>query len=368
MKKTPLRWGILGAANIAHKNWKAIWNSKTGRVAAVASRDPERTRRFIRECQAAAPFNPPPIAFDTYDELLASNEIDAVYLPLPTGVRAQWVKRAAAAGKHIVCEKPCAANVAEFREMLEACRTHGVQFMDGVMFMHSVRLERIGQVLDDGKTIGPIRRVTSAFSFLGEKQFFASNIRARSDLEPFGCLGDLGWYCIRFALWAMKWKLPRHVTGQTLSQFKHKSSKAPVPIEFSAELFFEGGVTSSFYCSFLTQIEQWATISGKLGSLHVPDFVLPFSGREIGFTTAKPAHRVLACDFEMQPHRRTWTIKEASHSAPTAQESNLFRNFARQVQGGKLNRLWPDAALKTQIVMEACYVSALEEGRPVGIS
>ena len=64
-----------------------------------------------------------------------------VYIPLPTGIRKEWVLRAARAGKHVVCEKPCAVSVRDLVEMLEACRRHRVQFMDGVMFMHSRRLE-----------------------------------------------------------------------------------------------------------------------------------------------------------------------------------------------------------------------------------
>ena len=215
MDKPLLRWGILGAANIARKNWKAIWNSKNGRVAAVASRDLRRSRRFIKECQAQAPFRPAPRALGSYEELLAAPDVDAVYIPLPTGIRGHWVKRAAEAGKHVVCEKPCATSVAELAEMLDACRRNQVQFMDGVMFMHSRRLERIREVLDDGQTVGPIRRITSAFTFRADEEFFASNIRAQSELEPHGCLGDLGWYCIRFALWAMNWKLPQRVTGQS---------------------------------------------------------------------------------------------------------------------------------------------------------
>ena len=189
----PVRWGILGTANIAQKNWKAILNSGNGSVVAVASRDPKRSAEFIRLCQTEASFAHSPRALGSYDELLAASDIDAVYIPLPTGIRGDWVKRAAAAGKHVVCEKPCATSVAELNDMLAACRQHKVQFLDGVMFMHSRRLERMREVLDDGKTIGRTRRITSAFTFRAPAEFFASNIRARADLEPYGCLGDLGW-------------------------------------------------------------------------------------------------------------------------------------------------------------------------------
>src|SRR5882724_11334735 len=113
MGKSILRWGILGTAEIAKKNWKAIWNTKNGRVAAVASRDIERSHRFIEECQAEAGFETTPKALGSYEELLASKDIDAVYIPLPTAIRKPWVERAAEAGKHVVCEKPCAVSLAD---------------------------------------------------------------------------------------------------------------------------------------------------------------------------------------------------------------------------------------------------------------
>jgi predicted dehydrogenase len=367
MDKTKLRWGILGTANIARKNWKGIWNSGDGRVAAVASRSLDKSRQFIAECQAQAPFEPRPTALGSYEELIAAAEVDAVYIPLPTALRGQWVKRAAAAGKHVVCEKPCATSLAELSEMTEACRQNRVQFMDGVMFVHSRRLQRMREVLDDGHTIGRIRRITSAFTFYAPEDFFVSNIRARGELEPFGCLGDLGWYCIRFALWTMNLNLPERVTGQMLSNFKHQRSQNAVPTEFSAELFFDGGVTSSFYCSFVTDLEQWAIVSGDHGHLRLPDFVLPFTGKSIGFETGNAVFEVRGCDFEMQPGVRRFDVEEHSHSHPTAQESCLFRLFAEQVQSGKLNTLWPDMALKTQAVMQACLASSQSQGRAVKV-
>ena len=146
----PVRWGILSTAEIARKNWRAIHNSGNGLVVAVASRDVEKARAFIADCQREAPFTPAPAAFDSYDALLASKDVEAVYLPLPTGLRKEWVLRAAEAGKHVVCEKPCATSLANLREMIDACRKHGVQFMDGVMFVHSARLERASPQRADG--------------------------------------------------------------------------------------------------------------------------------------------------------------------------------------------------------------------------
>ena len=245
-----LRIGILSTAGIGRKNWKAIYHSGNCAVTAVASRDLERSRRFIAECQRENPFGIPPAALGSYEALLAAKNVDAVYVPLPTGLRQEWVLRAAAAGKHVICEKPCAVSAAGLQEMISACKQNRVQFMDGVMFMHSPRLARVRSVLDDGKSVGLVRRISSGFSFLGSGDFPQNNIRMDGRLEPAGCLGDLGWYCIRFALWTMNWQMPRRVEGRIHSRAGNKPSG--VPLEFSGELFFDDGISSGFYCSFLT--------------------------------------------------------------------------------------------------------------------
>lgn len=365
MSGSKLRWGILSTAQIGRKNWKAIRNSGNGIVVAVASRNVDRARRFISDCQSEAPMDVMPKAVGSYAELLASEDLDAVYIPLPTGLRKEWVLRAAAEGKHIVCEKPCAANANDLREMLETSRRHQVQFIDGVMFMHSTRLPHMRQVLDDSASVGEIKRITSSFTFCAPPEFFSDNIRAHGTLEPFGCLGDLGWYCIRFALWVMNWQLPRHATGRFLSEVTAPGSPSPVPTEFSGELLFDNGVSSGFYCSFRTANEQCATVSGSKGYLRVTDFVAPFFGSDLSFEVNNAAHSVSGCDFNMEAHWRQLRVPEYSNSHPTAQESNLFRNFTNQVRSGQLNALWPEMALKTQQVMETCFESARGGSREV---
>ncbi len=367
MTSNQLRWGILSTAQIARKNWKAIRNTGNATVVAVASRDLEKSRRFIAECQHEAPMDALPNALGSYEELLVAKEVDAIYFPLPTGLRKEWVIRAAEAGKHIVCEKPCATSLTELQEMLAACRRHRVQFMDGVMFMHSQRLPQMRAVFDDGASIGNVKRIASAFSFCAPKEFFTGNIRAHSALEPHGCLGDLGWYNIRFALWVMNWQWPRRVTGRILNETTAPNSPVPVPTEFSGELFFDHGASSSFYCSFLTENEQWATVSGTKGYLRLSDFVVPFFGCESAFEVNNAALQLNGCDFNMEAHWRRHAVPEHSNSHQNAQETNLFRNFSEQVRAGSVNESWPEMALQTQQVMEACLESARQESRPVNI-
>jgi predicted dehydrogenase len=337
---TKLRWGILGTARIARKNWKGILHSGNSVLTAVASRDAQRSRQFIDECQRENPFATAPTALGSYEELLSSPNIDAVYVPVPTGLRKEWVVRAAKAGKHVLCEKPCGATVDDVREMIEACRQTHVQFMDGVMFMHNPRLDRIREAMNNGASIGKIRRITSHFSFFTEDDFRQANIRADGAMEPLGCLGDLGWYCIRLALWAMNWQLPREVSGRILTQTSGDHSPRPVPFDFSGELLFENNVSSGFFCSFLTAYSNWASITGTHGYVRVPDFVLP-----------KSNHGALDMNGELIDNS----------PVDTAQETNMVRAFADRVLSGKLNEDWPEWALKTQIVTNACLDSALAE-------
>jgi predicted dehydrogenase len=362
MQKSICRWGILGTAEIARKNWQAIRNAPNCNLTAVASRDLEKCRRFISECQRHVSFDHPPRACGGYEELLASNDVDAVYIPLPTGIRKQWVIRAAELGKHVLVEKPVGVTSQDVREILAACRQNGVQFMDGVMFMHSRRLDNIRNILDDGQSIGPLKRITSQFTFGAGSDFFASNIRTSGLLEPLGCLGDLGWYNIRFTLWAMNWALPAKVTGRILAEHHRPDSPAAVPTEFSAELLYADGVTAGFYCSYLTEIQQWVNLGGAKGSLYVPDFVLPWYGAEVAFEVSNPIYNVTGCDFNMEEHTRRFAVREYSNSTDNSQETNMFRKFAELALSGQPDRYWGEMALKTQQVLDACLQSARSGG------
>jgi len=350
MKK--LRFGFLSTANISRKNWRSVHASGNAVVTAVASRDLGRARQYIKELQAEAPFETPPIAMGSYDELLASKDIDAVYIPLPTGLRKEWVLRAAAAGKHVLSEKPCGLKAADVQEMIAACKKNRVQFMDGVMFMHNPRLARLRTVLHDGKSLGQVKRFMSSFSFHLAESAYDTNIRLNRAFEPAGCLGDLGWYSIRFFLWAMDWKLPREVTGKILSQ-----TRDGVPTDFSAELVFDNHTSANFYCSFIAQSQNWVHVSGAKGSLVIPDFVHPLSDHEPGFELNQKEILVKCCQCPGKHNRSL---------APT-QFAKMIRNFSAQIRSGKLNTEWPESALKTQKVMDACHESA-KRGVPVQIT
>ena len=365
MTERKCRWGFLSTAEIGFKNWKAIWLSGNSTVAAVASRSPEKSQAFIDQCQRLVPFETVPRAMASYQELIDDPEIDAIYIPLPTGMRKEWVIKAANAGKHVVCEKPCAVNKQELDEMTQACAANNVQFMDGVMYMHTDRLESMRTTLDDNESIGQLRRIAVQFSFCAPEEFKQNNIRTDATLEPHGCLGDLGWYTIRFILWAMKYQMPHTVTGRVLTEHQRSADHVPVPMEFSGELLFDNGVSATFYNSFITEHQQWANISGSKGNLMVTDLVLPFHSNCLDYHISNPQFNVTGCDFNMEDRSRTVTTQEYSSGAESAGEARLFRRVAELALAGELDPKWPDYSLKTQHVLDKCFESSKLGAKPV---
>jgi predicted dehydrogenase len=265
----------------------------------------------------------------------------------------------AKSGKHILSEKPCATDAAELSITIDQCKKHGVQFMDGVMFRHSLRTDRIREYIRDPQHFGQLTRIASHFSFYGDDDFRSNDIRTKSNLERFGCLGDLGWYNILFTLCMVNFELPQRVSGNILSHHRDPSCDAAVPMSFSAELSFKDGVTASFYCSFESDLQQWASVGSTHGHVWLNDFVIPFSGRKPRFnafhTTTEGEHCVMA----MHEGKTEIEVNETSHGEVDSQETKLFRKFAAIVNSGQLDWSWAEASLKTQTVMDACFQAGL---------
>ena len=113
------RFGVLGTANIARKIANAISRSKNASLHAIASRSLDKARAWGAEFSV-------PVAFGSYEELLACPEVDAVYIPLPTSMHLEWSVKAANAGKHVLCEKPVCGNAADMRAIVDACKANKV--------------------------------------------------------------------------------------------------------------------------------------------------------------------------------------------------------------------------------------------------
>lgn len=360
------RWGVLGTATIARKFWRSVALAGNAHLQAVASRDLQRARRFVEDAQSRFPVQPGPVVLDDYARLIVDPEVDAVYIPLPTGLRPEWVIAAAAAGKHVLSEKPCASSLEELGRMLDACRKAEVQFMDNVMFMHSGRLAELRNMLDDPLLFGGLRRISTQFSFAAPEEFFEGNIRLDPALERWGCLGDLGWYNIRIALWATG-ELPVEVVARFGRGMAGRSGSSTPPVEISGEMFFAGGRSAAFYCSFVAENQQWVHFSGSRGSLYLDDFALGWHGPRLGIRHNRPTFNSSGWDFNYVNREQTRWIDESSNGEGTAQEVRLVRHFSSLVLEGKTEDRWPEVAFQTQQVMGALLESAESGGRPVSV-
>ena len=179
-----LRIGIMGCASIARKNARAIIRSERCTLVAVASRELQKVEAFFDELKLD---RSSVRRLEGYNALLLVEGIDAVYIPLPTKLHKEWVLKAAAAGKHILVEKPVGVNATEVQEMIAACRAANVAFMDGTMFVHHQRFKQIDRLFGDS-TWQP-KRVTSAFTFAAPIDFLAGGNIRTNGLRPASFFG-----------------------------------------------------------------------------------------------------------------------------------------------------------------------------------
>jgi predicted dehydrogenase len=182
MKK--LVWGVLGAAKVAHARVvPGMGRSALNEVRAIASRDEAKAR------EAAAKMGVPK-AYGSYEALLADPEIEAVYNPLPNHLHVPLTLAAAAAGKHVLCEKPIAINAAEAEQLRAASGT--VLIAEAFMVRFHPQWLRAKEIIDSGE-LGRVRSMQIAFSHFNDD---ANNIRNRSDIEGGGVLYDIGCYAV----------------------------------------------------------------------------------------------------------------------------------------------------------------------------
>jgi predicted dehydrogenase len=177
------RWGILSTAKIAVDHMiPAIVSADNGVLAAVASRDLERARTVATRFGA-------PHVFGSYDEMLASDVIDGVYIPLPTSHHVEWSLKAAKAGKHVLCEKPLALDAGEIGALIEARDTYGVLVSEAFMVFYHPQWLKVRELIAEG-AIGRLRQVQGAFSYFNVDP---TNMRNQVALGG-GALPDIGVY------------------------------------------------------------------------------------------------------------------------------------------------------------------------------
>ena len=323
--KSPVRWGILSTANIATKVAGAIHLAKNADLIAVASRTEERAATWGKEHNVST-------TYGTYDALLADASLDAIYIPLPPSLHAEWTIKAAEHGKHILCEKPLAANADEAAAMADACRQNGVQLMDGVMWVHHKRTGQMKQKLTDG-TLGKLRRVTSAFTFNWDT-IPVGNIRAMKEFAG-GSLGDLGYYCIRSILWAFD-DMPTQV-------FATARYKVGVDFNLAGILWFSDERIATLDCGFDTGLRKWFEIAGTRASIVCDDFTVPTS----------------------EDTSRFWVHGPDGNEQNTVdgciQEVAMIERFSQIVQSGNLEAQWAEVAVNTVRICDALLESHQRE-------
>lgn len=185
---SPLRWGILSTGRIAGVFAQGVAASKTGRVTAVGSRTLESARVFAAAHGVGR-------AHGSYEALLADPEVDAVYVATPHPQHAEWVVKAAAAGKHILCEKPLGLNHAEGLAMVQAARAHGVVLMEAFMYRCHPQTAKIVELIGSG-VLGEIGLVQAAFSF---KTDYDAASRLWANAAGGGGILDVGCYTVSMA-------------------------------------------------------------------------------------------------------------------------------------------------------------------------
>jgi predicted dehydrogenase len=196
-----VRWGILGTAKIAlTKVIPAMQRSPWCEITAIASRDLARATRAAGELQI-------PTAYGSYEELLADNSIEVIYIPLPNHLHVPWTIKAAEAGKHVLCEKPIALNAAQAQTLIELRNQTGVRIQEAFMVRTHPQWLETRRLIQTGR-IGALRSITGFFSYFN---LDSTNIRNKLEFGG-GGLMDIGCYPITISRFIYEAE-PRRVFG-----------------------------------------------------------------------------------------------------------------------------------------------------------
>ncbi|HLW67549.1 MAG TPA: Gfo/Idh/MocA family oxidoreductase [Gemmataceae bacterium] len=320
MNPRKLRWGILGVAKINERLLPAFALAAKAELRAIASRDEGRAR------QAAAAADIPK-AYGSYEALLDDPEIDAVYIPLPNHLHGEWTCKAADHSKHVLCEKPLAPTAAEAQRVVDYCRRKGVHLMDGFMWPHHPRTQRLRQLLDSGE-IGEMRLVNASFTF--PLPLDLANIRLQSEMGG-GSLLDVGCYPVFGIRWAFGAE-PASVLAT--ADYQHA-----VDLSMSGILKLSDGRVGAFDCGFTLPFRGAMEIVGTKAIVRIPQMWLP-------------------------PRNATFEIERENRSLETvtvecdSQIAQMLEDFANAVFEGREPQPSPEEAVKTLRVLDALAESA----------
>jgi len=252
-----VRWGILSTANIGRRVIPAIHASHNGVVAAVCSRSLERAQAFAAEQGI-------PRALGSYEELIADSEIDAIYIPLPNSMHAEWSVKCAEAGVPTLCEKPFASDAAEAQSIVDAFAAHDVLLAEAFMYRFHPQHAKVKAIIAAGG-IGDLQIINSSFTFPISDE---ANIRLSKPLAG-GALMDVGCYCVN---------LMRFMTGEEPARITASArigASTGVDEALAGALEFPSGVIGHFDCGLRAHRQHSYTLKGTEGMIVVPTSFVP---------------------------------------------------------------------------------------------
>jgi predicted dehydrogenase len=248
-----VRIGVLGAARITPAAMiKPSRTSPEAEVVGVAARDRARADAFASKHGI-------PRVFDTYAELLADPEIDAVYNPLPNGLHAEWTIAALEAGKHVLCEKPFTSNAGEAEQVAEVSDRTGLVVMEAFHYRYHPLAQRMRELIEGGE-LGTLEHVETALCFPLPK---FSDIRYQHDLGG-GATMDVGTYTVHLARML-------GLEEPTVTSAVAKLRSPQIDRAMVAELAFPSGHTARITCSMWSSdvLKTYVRARGSRGELHV---------------------------------------------------------------------------------------------------
>jgi len=258
--------GVLGAARIVRQALiDPLASLPDLRVARIAARDLSRARSFAFDVGI-------PAASATYADLVAADDVDIVYNPLPASLHAEWSMAALRAGKHVLCEKPFAANAAEAAEMVGVARAEGRCLGEAFHHRYHPLFHRVLAVVASG-VLGPLQRLEGTFTV----SIGRPDIRWDS-LTGGGAVMDLGCYVVSWF---------RHVTGEEPSAVRAEvepdGADALVDAAMTAELVFPSGVTALLRVSMRPEVEpeRRLRVEGADGWLEAANPISPQRGNHL---------------------------------------------------------------------------------------
>jgi len=248
----PLSWGVLGTGGIASQFAGQLRDSDAGSLTACASRRPESAEKFAAEFGGRKS--------DSYDALLADDEIEAVYISFPNGLHYEWSLKALAAGKHVLCEKPIACSRKEAEEMFAAAEKADRYLVEAFMYRQHPAIVTMLETLRLG-AVGEVKVIRSNFTFNREAN--QDDVRYQPELCG-GSLMDVGCYCVN---------LCRAIAGAEPVETHAHAHIHDFGVDDYAvgNLKFPGGVLASFTCGMTLEADRRTVVAGSEGYLICED-------------------------------------------------------------------------------------------------